>query len=259
MIFQSGDFILNKGGMLMQEKIVVSIVSQLQNFIGEHKVVIGISGGIDSAVVLGLLSKAIPKSSMHTILLPYGDQDISDAEKVCGKFGVKANKIVFDIKPLLSPLLQTITGLSYDKLVKGNIIARFRMLILYAFSNNIHGLVIGTTNKSEYEVGYYTKWGDGAVDCEPIADIYKTDIYPLAEYLGVPQTILNKEPSAELWKGQTDEKELGISYPQLDHILRTTDVANGLPEGTHIINQLIKNNEHKKRTPPIFYIKENSK
>ncbi len=244
----------------MQEKIVKSLVPQLQNFIGDRNAIIGVSGGIDSAVVLGLLSRAILMGKIYAILLPYGDQNISDATEVCDRFNIN-NRIIYDIKPLLNPLLQKIPGFGCDKVVKGNIIARFRMLILYAFSNNFNGLVIGTTNKSEYEVGYYTKWGDGAVDCEPIADIYKTDIYPLAEYLGVPQTILDKEPSAELWEGQTDEKELGISYLQLDLVLHSSN-KNFFSIGTNIkevitVNQLIKESKHKKQQPPIFYIKEN--
>jgi NAD+ synthase len=128
------------------------------------------------------------------------------------------------------------------------------MVTLYYFANKLDYLVVGTSNKSEYKVGYFTKYGDGAVDLMPLADIYKTEIIKLAEYINVPSKILNKPPSADLWKGQTDEEELGITYKELDKILKNyekKEISTDTPQNK-IVEKMIRKSMHKRLFPPIF-------
>ena len=141
-----------------------------------------------------------------------------------------------------------------NKTACSNLKARLRMITLYYFANKLDYLVVGTSNKSECSVGYFTKYGDGAVDLMPLADIYKTELIKLAEYLRIPQKIISKPPSADLWKGQTDEEELGITYKELDKILKSCEKKEKL-EGTpqeKLVKKMIQESIHKRLSPPIF-------
>jgi NAD+ synthase len=174
----------------------------------------GISGGIDSAVVAVLASKALGHR-FRGILMPSkysSPSSVEDGVELCRKFGIK-----YEIIPI-TPLLEAYP--LKDKLRLGNFSARMRMAILYDKSAQYRALVIGTSNKTELLLGYGTLFGDLASALNPIGDLYKTEIFEFARYLGVPESILSKPPSADLWQGQSDEGELGYSYDQIDPVLR---------------------------------------
>ncbi len=224
-------------------------------------VVIGISGGIDSAVVADLCVKALGVENVYALMMPPND----NAEIMCNHLDLwhsPYNDFIYMAGAAARYFLaRSIEAPSKTKeerdLVVGNVASRMRMVGLYAWANLKNYLVVGTTNKSEYEVGYYTKYGDGGVDFEPIADYYKTEVYKMAEYLGIPQEIIDAEPSAGLWQDQTDKDELGMDYRQLDSILKNhyndNDYRNDIAlEGSDRVGEMIRNNDHKKHMPPSY-------
>ncbi len=141
-----------------------------------------------------------------------------------------------------------------NKIACANLKVRLRMVTLYYFANKLDYLVVGTGNKSEYEVGYFTKYGDGAVDLMPLADIYKTELIRLAEYIHIPKRIINKPPSADLWEGQTDEGELGITYKELDDILKQLVEKKKSADTPQkkLVEKMLQKSMHKRLFPPIF-------
>lgn len=219
-------------------------------------VVLGMSSGIDCSVVAGLCKNA--GVNINLVLLPYGkdmnkSKSYSDAMELINKFEFDYH--MFDIKPAVDNI-QISDDFIKDcnennvKLAKANIRPRMRMTYLYQYAQINNLLVIGTSNLSERTVGYSTKWGDGASDLNPLGMITKREVYILAKYLGIPECIINKKPSADLWEGQTDEEELGIKYEQIDEF-----ILNGT-SGNEQIDNLIKiKNEramHKLNPIPIF-------
>lgn len=200
------------------ESIVEFIRSYTENA-GVKSVVIGLSGGLDSAVVTKLASLSLGQENVHALFMPELSTPIDDFEHVrliSSTFGVEYETI--DISPLIHSIRKVYPH-SMDEITLGNIKSRLRMLLWYGYSNLKNSLVCGCSNKTELLIGYFTKYGDGGSDFMPIGDLYKTQVYQLAKYLEVPEPILEKAPSAGLWKGQTDEQELGISYEKLDKIL----------------------------------------
>lgn len=169
--------------------------------------VIGLSGGIDSTVSYYLLKKALPIKNIYPVHLPY-DHSPPFVPKNIPVISIK--KPVDELKKLLK---------ANEKIRLGNIMARVRMIILFDLSKKHNALVCGTENRSEHLLGYFTRFGDAASDIEPIAHLYKTQVYQLAKYLGVPQKIIAQKPTAGLWSGQTDEKEFGFTYEEADHVL----------------------------------------
>ena len=219
-------------------------------------VVLGMSSGIDCSVVAALCKNA--GINTHLVLLPYGtdmnnSKSYSDAMELINKFEFDYH--MFDIKPAVDNIQISDDFIKNSnennvKLAKANIRPRMRMIYLYQYAQIKNLLVIGTSNLSERTVGYSTKWGDGASDFNPLGMITKREVYILAKYLGIPECIINKKPSADLWEGQTDEEELGIKYEQIDEfILKGTS-------GNEQIDNLIKiKNEramHKLNPIPIF-------
>jgi NAD+ synthase len=183
---------------------------------GLNSVVLGLSGGIDSAVVAVLAHKAFG-DNLLCVKMPshYSSQSsLDDADALAEKF--KMRTVTRDI----SPLLKAYENESMSSLRKGNFSARMRMAILFDISAEESALVLGTSNKSELMLGYGTLFGDLASAVNPIGDLYKSEVFELARYLGVPDSIVNKPPSADLWAGQSDEAELGYSYAVLDAALR---------------------------------------
>ena len=201
----------------MKERIIEFIKRKVKEAKAKG-VVIGLSGGLDSTVTLFLCIEALGKNKVLGVMMPSEvnkKEDLDDAIQVCKKLGVKYKIIRIDS---IIKEFEKILDLS-DKLVKGNLTARIRMCILYYFANKENLLVVGTGNKSEYLQGYFTLHGDIACDLLPLGNLYKTEVKELAREIGVPERIIEKTPSPGLWKEQTDEKELGISYEELDKIL----------------------------------------
>lgn len=240
------------------EKILDFIRARSKGFNG---IVIGMSGGIDSSVTAVLCTKAIGSKKVLALMLPFGRQSTEDAKYIAFKFGIDF-KIV-NIKPIVESFLTTF-NIFKDKKSLGNLMARIRMCLLYGVANSQKRLVVGSGNKSEILTGYFTRYGDGGVDILPIGDLYKTQIFQLAKILGIPERILKKKPSAELWEGQTDEEELGISYKHLDLILyelvdkgkHEDDIKiDGISKGEikKVVNMFEKS-KFKRKMPDICYI-----
>ncbi|ANF22302.1 NAD+ synthase [Thermococcus piezophilus] len=238
--------------------VIERIVSFIREKVKEASatgVVIGISGGIDSATTAYLAVNALGKEKVLGLIMPYYENgDVEDAKLVCKNLGIEYKLI--NIKPIVDEFENAVSEL--DVKSKGNIMARTRMILLYAHANSMNRLVLGTSNRSELLTGYFTKWGDGASDYAPLINLYKTEVWELAKRLGVPEKIIQKKPTAGLWEGQTDEDELGISYKLLDEILwRLVDLKMpkedtagelGIPlEKVEYVESLVKRSEHKRR------------
>jgi NAD+ synthase len=227
---------------------------------GFEKALIGLSGGIDSAVVAFLVAEAIGAERLLTVLMPYrtsSPASRSDAETVVARLGC-ASELV-DISPMVDAYFDTDPDASSVR--RGNFMARQRMAVLYDRSVSWGGLVVGTGNKTESLIGYTTLFGDSACAFNPIGDLYKSQVRQLAEALGVPEAIIRKAPSADLWPGQTDEAEADMSYPVLDRLLfwrvdkrRSVDevVALGFDRPlVERVDRMIAGSEFKRQVPPI--------
>lgn len=236
---------------------------QITQFIAQHAppdgVVLGVSGGVDSAVVLALCAAALGPARVTALFMPEAAADVDDVIKTyVEQLGVKHE--VIPIKPLVEAYARH-ADISDSRLVTGNLKARIRMSLLYSRSNASGLVVMGTGNRSELLAGYFTKYGDGGVDYLPIGALYKTQVWQLAKHLGVPDPIISQAPSAGLWAGQTDEQELGISYQKLDLILhehadRGVPFADiRLPGVTaaeiQTVRQRVEQNRFKSLSPPI--------
>lgn len=202
----------------IKDKIVAFISSKVCG----SGAVIGLSGGIDSALTAYLTVLALGKENVLGLLLPEKDitskADIDDAIEVADILGIEYK--IIEISSVLASFSSVIPV--FDNLARtanGNLKARTRMCILYYHANLMGRMVIGTGNKTELLLGYFTKYGDGGVDIEPIGDLYKTQVRGLSGYMGVPGRIIEKTPTAGLWPGQTDESDLGVSYEVADQVL----------------------------------------
>ncbi|MFA5995510.1 MAG: NAD+ synthase [Patescibacteria group bacterium] len=231
------------------------IIQFLKHHLGNKPAILGLSGGVDSAVVAFLLTKAIHKKNVYAYILPSAitsKQDINDAKQVAKILGIKFKIIKID--NLLKQYLKTVPNIKQHALTKANLQARIRMTILYSQANLLGGLVVGTGNKSELDTGYFTKYGDGGVDLLPIGHLYKTQIWELAKQLGVPAQIINKAPTAGLKPKQTDEQDLGMKYEELDKILIALETNKSLAEFKNSnvlrVKKLYKNAQHKLKLPP---------
>jgi len=236
----------------------------LTTFQKQHisKVVIGLSGGIDSAVILSLLAKSLPLKNIYPIHLPYFKTKTTVINSLVKSLKIPtANFVTISIKKpvnnIKSSLNVQLLNSDNNKTRLGNIMARVRMIVLFDQAKNLNALVCGTENKSEHLLGYFTRFGDGASDIEPIQFLYKTQIYQLAKYLKLPQEIINQSPTAELWKEQTDEGQFGFTYQEADQVLslfydqnKSLDkiIKSGYINAKKII-KMVKNNQFKHQTP----------
>ncbi len=193
--------------------------------VGIKGVAVGLSGGIDSAVCYRLAIQGMSATNVHVLYMPYYTDEEELAVYVKPQLSPSSPFTVMGIKDIVD---DTIFQLEFedvilDKIDKGNIMARTRMSLLYSYARSKKLLVMGTSNKTEIMTGYFTKWGDGASDFEPIGDLYKSEVKELAAELGIIDVVCNRAPSAGLWPGQTDEGEMGITYAELDEILYKID------------------------------------
>ncbi len=253
-----------KGGLelnteLVKELLVRFIRDETQSA-GFQKGVIGVSGGVDSAVSAYLTVEALGKENTLGAILPYktgSPQSVKDAQLVIERLGIRSELV--DISEMVDAYCERwkVT----DRVRRGNVMARVRMIVLYDVSARDQALVVGTSNKTELMVGYGTLYGDTACAINPLGDLYKTQVWQLARALGVPQSIIEKTPTADLWEGQTDEGELGLMYARLDSLLyhlvderRTEQELISLGFEQELVDKvkgLIQKSQFKRRLPLI--------
>ncbi|MEW6188584.1 MAG: NAD(+) synthase [Actinomycetota bacterium] len=234
----------------LAEKLISWIREQV-HLAGCEGVVVGLSGGVDSSVTAVLCKKAFPNNSLVVILPCHSDPgDIESARLVAEKFDIDSTTVVLDeVFDLLLPKLSAADSCSRRKeMAIANLKPRLRMIALYYFANSCNYLVVGTGNKSELTVGYFSKYGDGGVDIMPLGNLLKTQVRELARELGIPKEIIEKPPSAGLWRGQTDEEELGVTYEELDQYLLTGKASREIKDK---IDRLIEASVHKRQMPPV--------
>lgn len=245
------------------------IVRFIRNYFarfGTKIAIIGLSGGLDSSTTMVLLTEALGKDNIYALILPYEGispkSDIEDAVSLCEDFGVRYK--VIDIRPIVDTIKETLEENlgTLNDISLGNVMARTRMIILYAYANCLNGLVVGTSDKSEILIGYFTKYGDGAADIMPIGDLYKTQIRLLAMRLGIPENIALKASSPGFWIGHLAEDEIGARYEDIDSVLYALvelglsppEVANisGInKKALEIVLERLAVHKHK-RMPPII-------
>ena len=241
-------------------KILVEFLRDETTRAGFEKGVVGLSGGVDSAVTAYLATEALGRENVIAVLMPYSTsspESAADAELVIKALGIHGETV--PISGMVDAYLSRTPDL--DNVRKGNLMARARMMVLYDISARERGLVFGTSNKTEIMLGYGTQFGDTACAINPLGDLYKTQIWQLAAELGVPKRIVEKKPTADLWVGQTDEGELGFSYKLVDQLLyymideRRTDgelEERGFePHFIEKVKRLVQRNQFKRR-PPII-------
>jgi NAD+ synthase len=255
----------------LAERIVQWLREQLAAT-GAKRFVLGLSGGIDSAVVAGLCARAAGPDNVLGVMMPSASnpQDVIEARKVAEAFGIRTMEIdltdvansVFAKVPGAEALYGEVlggepgNGLDGRKtLAKANVRPRLRMITLYYLANLSQGIVVGTGNKTELMIGYFTKYGDGGVDLFALTDLYKFEVREVARVIGVPESVITRPPSAGLWEGQTDEDEIGITYDVLDTVLQA--IERGQTEGIDPdvltrVQGMIDRSQHKRTPVPAF-------
>jgi len=242
------------------KKFLVKFLKEEIGKFGFKKGVWGLSGGLDSSVVSFLAKEALGEENCLALIMPYKTSDpeaVKDAENLAKKLGIRYK--IIDITPMIDAYFKDHP--TENKVLIGNKMARERMAILYDYSAREKALVIGTSNKSELLLGYGTIYGDMASAVNPLGDLYKTQVYQLAEFLGVPESIIRRPPSADLWKGQTDEGEIGLTYKEIDTILfYLVDLRIGVEdiekkgfsvEKILYVKKLIEGSQFKRKLPVI--------
>ncbi len=202
----------------LARKILTGFVKSEIYRVGFRHAVVGLSGGINSALSCALAADALGPQNVLAVRMPCkssSPDSLEDAEKTARCLDVQM--ITIDITPMVEPLIEREPAMS--DLRKGNLMARARMIVLYDQSEAFKGLVVGTSNKTEILLGYTTLWGDMASAINPIGDLYKTQLRQLARAMNIPMSVIEKPPSADLWAGQTDEAELGLTYEEVDKLL----------------------------------------
>ena len=262
------------------EKVIEAILDFIRDVVSRAEaegVVVGVSGGIDSACVAKLCTLALGKERVLALVMPEKgvtpEEDVEDALNLCRELGIEHR--VIEISPAVSAIYG-ILGCDAEGIPAANVKPRVRMICLYYHANAMNRLVAGTGNRSELLAGYFTKYGDGGVDFLPIGDLYKTEVFELAEYLEIPERIRKKRPSARLWSGQTDEEEMGISYEKLDSILKAMEKLNLLEfeldnvtkhvdeiaeissssrKEVELVLNMVKKSTHKRNMPPLLRLR----
>lgn len=241
---------------------IIDFIENTLHKANKQKVIIAVSGGIDSATSLNVINEVVPVRKIFVAHLYYFESTIIPFKKTIAPLGIpEQNVLLYSIKYQVDTLAKEL-GLEIpqnetEQIRYGNIMARVRMIMLYDFAKKYNALVCGTENRSEYHLGYYTRFGDAASDFEPLHHLYKSQVRQLAAHFNVPESILKAAPAAGLWENQTDEKEFGFTYEEADPVLylyfeekRTLQEikARGYNNVKEIIEMAMKNN-FKKEVP----------
>jgi len=241
-------------------KILVGFIENEVHKMGFRRAVIGVSGGVDSALSAFLAAQALGPESVWGLVMPYktsSPASVAHAQLVVQK--LKIHSALIDITPMIDVYFERFP--EADALRRGNKMARERMTILYDHSAVLSALVLGTSNKSELMLGYGTLYGDMASAINPLGDLFKTQVWQLARHVGVPEEIMQKKPSADLWEGQTDEEELGFTYEEVDQVLmlmidKRYEIADLVGAGfdekfVRKVFEMVQSSQFKRRLPVI--------
>ena len=247
--------------IMKYQKVSDTIIDFIGNEVKKRNaygIVIGLSGGLDSSVSATLAVRALGPLGVFGLILPDSKitpkSDVDDARELANKLKIKYR--IVEIGKTKSQLLKY---LPKDKLAQGNFASRLRMSIIYYYAGIRNLLVLGTSDKSELKLGYYTKYGDGAADIQPMADLYKTEVRELGKFLQVSYQILKKKSSPRMWKDQTAEDEIGVSYEEIDEILQhleTNSLKNYNSKNVKRIVSMVQKNLHKQEMPPICKLRD---
>ena len=259
----SVDLSLSQDELEARRDHIVEFIDDTVDAAGADGAVLGLSGGIDSTTVAYLAVEALGRDGLHGLLLPSEanpEADRTDAERVAEDLGIEYD--VVEIEPIVDAFVDAApAGVEDDRTALGNVRVRTRGVLNYFVANAEDRLVLGTGNRAEAATGYFTKYGDQAVDCNPIGNLYKCQVRQLARDLGVPEDLVTRTPTAAMWEGQTDEEEMGLGYDELDAILalhvdgpfsksatvRTLDVPESAVER---VVELFEQSKHKREMPP---------
>lgn len=235
------------------EMVINKLVDWLQNYVGNANadgVIFGLSGGIDSAVIAGISKLAFPDSCLG-LIMPCHSNIIDEQHGLVVANALNLKTIKVDLTNTFDTLMESAEIEIENKLALANIKPRLRMTTLYFYGQSYNYLVLGSSNKSEFQVGYFTKHADNGADLLPLASFVKGEIIEIAKCLEIPDIIITKPPTAGLWVNQTDEDEMGFSYEVLDHYIKT---GEGPEEIIRKIDNMHQTTAHKREYPPIFQI-----
>ena len=241
---------------------ITTFIAEMVDAAGAEGAVLGLSGGIDSTTTAHLAVEALGAEGLHGLVMPSAVNDpdnMADAEEIAQGLGISYD--VVEIEPIAEQIIGAVGDGGDDQTAHGNVYVRTRAVLNYLVANRQQRIVLGTGNRSEAMVGYYTKYGDQAVDCNPIGPLYKQQVRQLAASIGVPMELVMKTPSAGMWVGQTDEGELGMSYDTLDAILalhvdgplsvsRTAALIGVDAADVEAVDALVSASAHKRSMPP---------
>jgi len=257
------DLLLSESELAARRDHIVEFIADIVAEAGAEGAVLGLSGGIDSTTTAYLAVEALGADGLHGLLMPSevnADADETDAERVADALGIEYD--VVDINPVVDSFVEAAPGgATDDRMALGNVRVRTRAVLNYFVANAEDRVVLGTGNRSEAATGYFTKYGDQAVDCNPIGNLYKCQVRQLARQLGVPEDLVTRTPTAGMWEGQTDEAEMGLNYDELDAILAlhvdgpfsesATRRTLGVPqEAIERVAELYERSKHKRAMPP---------
>ena len=256
------DLTMSEGELAARRDHICAFIREQLDTAGVDRAVLGISGGVDSALTAGLAADALGPENVHGLVMPSevnDDDTMTDAERVAETFDITYD--VVEIEPIVETFTDAYPEGADDRMAEGNLRVRTRAVLNYFVANHEGALVLGTGNRTEALVGYFTKYGDGAVDCHPIANLYKQQVRQLADHVGVPDSVVSRTPTAGMWVGQSDEAELGVEYDTLDSIL-ALHVEGGLPVSATArelgieesvvseVRSLYDGSAHKRAVPP---------
>lgn len=240
---------------------IVRFIRDYTQGAGLDKLVLGLSGGVDSAVCAALAVRALGKEAVTALMLPYASShpdSLTDARDLAERLGI--NSHVIEITPMVDAYFHTYATHA-SPLRRGNWMARTRMCVLFDASAELRALVLGTSNRTELMVGYFTQFGDSACALEPIGHLYKTEVWQLARLLVIPDKIVSKTPTADLWRGQSDEADLGMPYAELDEIIYQLTELDLDPESSsrlsfpleqyRRVDKLMRGSSFKRQMPPL--------